>query len=330
MIGTDGAGGRQITFGDVSYTEPDVHASGRVLASRTRIQSDVWRFPIDGTADANTRQAVRITRQTGQVQTPSASPDGRHVVYLSDSGGHGNLWVAGTDGSNVRQITFEHDPGVVLGVPVWSPDGSRIVFIRSQAGVTSEWLVNPDGSGAREAARGVSASWSADGRWLYYTVGNKGDSCIEKLLVDEAKAVSIRCDRAIAPAVGADGSTLYFSTRMAGASGWDYEVRRARPENGAFTALARVVSTNVPYDAKLFAPTLSPDERWLTFALTEHGTSDLWLLPTDGRPLRRVTDFGDRTTLIVRRVAWAPDSKSLYAAVAETDADIVMIHHVLR
>jgi serine/threonine protein kinase len=44
--------------------------------------------------DENTLRAVQITRQTGQVQTPSVSPDGREFVYLSDSGGYGNLWLS--------------------------------------------------------------------------------------------------------------------------------------------------------------------------------------------------------------------------------------------
>jgi len=45
----------------------------------------------------NTRNGLAITHQTGQVQTPSVSPDGKEIVYLSDSGGHANLWVANLD-----------------------------------------------------------------------------------------------------------------------------------------------------------------------------------------------------------------------------------------
>jgi DNA-binding winged helix-turn-helix (wHTH) protein/Tol biopolymer transport system component len=85
-----GEGDRQLTFGEVSYVEPDVVA-GRLSASRVRIQSDVWSFPVSGSPQQNTKDALRITHQTGQAQTPSVSPDGKEFVYLSDSGGHGNL-----------------------------------------------------------------------------------------------------------------------------------------------------------------------------------------------------------------------------------------------
>ncbi|MBA3297423.1 MAG: protein kinase, partial [Acidobacteria bacterium] len=125
----DGTGDRQLTFGDVSYREPDVHTSGTLTASRSRMQSDIWKFPVNGSPAENTRRSVRITHQTGQAQTPSVSPDESEVVYLSDSGGHGNLWIARTDGSGVRQITFEQDPAISVGVPVWSPAGGQIVFL---------------------------------------------------------------------------------------------------------------------------------------------------------------------------------------------------------
>ena len=334
VIRTDSTGDRQLTFGDVSYTEPDVDKNATVVARRTRIQSDIWRFPIDGSPEANTRQAVRVTRQTGQAQVPSASPNGHELVYLSDSGGHGNLWIVTTDGSGMpRQITFERDPAVVVGAPVWSRDGSQIVFIRTKAGLTGEWLVDPDGSNSRQLLeRGAAASWSGDGRWLYYVIVRNADSCIEKVAMDGGAPVDIRCGRVSAPTVTADGSTMYFTSRLKGAgrTGWDYEIRQARPESGPFTVLARVSSARVPFDPKLLTLTLAPDGRWLATQLADRGTSNVWVLPTDGGPLRQITDFGTRATLIVRSVTWSPDSRAVYAAVADTDADIVLIDHAVR
>ena len=58
-------------------------------------------------------------------------------------------------------------------------------------------------------------------------------------------------------------------------------------------------------------------------------TSNIWGLPTNGGPMRPLTDFGDRSVVIARRVSWSPDSKYLYAAVADTDADIVLLDGLL-
>ena len=58
--------------------------------------------------------------------------------------------------------------------------------------------------------------------------------------------------------------------------------------------------------------------------------SNVWVLPTGGGPLRQITDFGTRAALIVRSIAWSPDSRAVYAAVADTDADIVLLNGLLR
>ena len=207
----DGTGDRQLTFGDVSYVEPDVHMSGMVTGSRIRMQSDIWKFPVNGPPAENTRRGLRITHQTGQAQTPSVSPDESEVVYLSDSGGHGNLWIARTDGSGVRQITFERNPAISVGVPVWSPAGNEIVFILTRPGMTGLSLINRDGSGLRQLVPlGFSAAWSADGRWVYYSRDTDDAICIEKTAIEGGPAISVRCDNANASAPTPDGSALYF------------------------------------------------------------------------------------------------------------------------
>src|SRR5205823_637657 len=112
----DGSPVRQLTFGDASFVDPDVDRMGAVFASQVRREFNVWRFPIDGSPIENVRRALQVTRQTGQVQTPSVSPDGGEMVYLSELGGHSNLWVMKLDGSEqIRQITFEQDPRVAVG-----------------------------------------------------------------------------------------------------------------------------------------------------------------------------------------------------------------------
>ena len=330
MVRRNGSGDRQLTFGDVSYVEPDLRA-GQIAASRVRSQSDVWRFPITAQAEENTRRGVRITAQTGQVQTPSASPDGQEVVYLSDSGGHGNLWIAKTDGFAVRQLTFERDPAVAIGVPVWSPAGDYIVFVLTRHGRTGQWIIHPDGSGLRQLVpAGVWSCWSADGHWVYYGRLRNDVFSIEKVAVEGGAPVLVRSDNAWAPAA-ADGSALYYATFLKGQAGiWDIEYRRASPDNGASQVIARIAGERVPHEVAQFQMVLSPDGKSLAVPLTDGGSTNLWLLPAGGGPMRQVTNFGRRSTLIVRRVSWSPDSKELYAAVAECDADIVMLdgdHH---
>jgi serine/threonine protein kinase/Tol biopolymer transport system component len=331
-VGRDGTEDRQLTFGDQSYVEPDVHMSGMLAASRTRMQSDIWKYPVSGTPAENTRRGIRITHQTGHAQTPSISPDESEVVYLSDAGGHGNLWIARTDGSGVRQITFERDPTTSVGVPMWSPAGDQIVFILTRPGGTGLSLVNRDGSGLRQlVTSGYSSAWSVDGQWVYYSRDTGDTLCIEKIGIQGGQATSIRCDNANSSVPTADGSVLYFVNLLIKSNGIvDHEIGRAHPENGPSEVLARVAGSRVPVARRSLNPVLSPDGRWLTFPLTDGGTTNIFGLPTNGEPMRRFTDFGDRSVMIARRVSWSPDNQFLYAAVADTDADIVLLTDLLR
>ena len=172
--------------------------SGLVAAVRMRMRFDVWRFPFGRVATDNVRQGVAVTRQTGQVLTPTAAPDGDQIAFLSDSGGHSNLWVISTRSGELRQITFEDDAAVSVGVPVWSPDGSSIAFVSSK-GLTGfdfgVWVVNPDGSNLRNLARsGLGMAWSPDGKSLYYADTSAG--ALKKVEASGGTPVTVRSEPA--------------------------------------------------------------------------------------------------------------------------------------
>jgi len=75
---------------------------------------------------------------------------------------------------------------------------------------------------------------------------------------------------------------------------------------------------------------LSPDAEWLAGPLRDGETTNLFKISTtDGHEVP-VTDFGQRLTTIARQVSWSRDGRFLYAAVMESDADIVLLEGALR
>jgi hypothetical protein len=48
-------------------------------------------------------------------------------------------------------------------------------------------------------------------------------------------------------------------------------------------------------------------------------------MPVEGGTFTPVTNLGDRPTIIARHVSWSPDGASIYAAVAEISADIILL-----
>lgn len=96
---------------------------------------------------------------------PSLSPDGRWLAYmLPATSGQEDLWVVGTDGSGLRQLTNDaaRDRG-----PQWSPEGSRLLFYSDRGGRMQPWTVAPDGAALRQALDHdgpvIQPIWSSDG-----------------------------------------------------------------------------------------------------------------------------------------------------------------------
>ena len=327
---------RRITSGEASYVSPDISSSGVMLVSRMKLQADIWKFPVDGLPAENVRRGVRLTRQTGQVLTPTAGPGDKEVAFLSDSGGHANLWVVNTATGGLRQITHERDPNVAIGVPVWSPDGRAIAFVSSRGNegwTFGVWLVDPDGSNLRNIANpGLGPAWSPDGRWIYYSTRGGAattDVVLKKVPVDGGPAVTVTTER-LRNAIGLHDTTLYYSFERPLMDGTpEFEIRAATPENAPFRVLARIPASRVPI-WQIVSPALSPDGQWLAQALTDGLTTNIWALSTATGEWRQITDFGERTTFVARRVSWSFDGHSILAAVAEGDSDIVLLEGLTK
>jgi Tol biopolymer transport system component len=339
LIPPTGGVPRQVTFGEAGDENPDVDHDGRIVVSRRHMQFNIWKFPVEGDPADNVRRAVQITHQTGQVQTPTLSPDDRELAYLSDNGGHGNLWVMELASGETHQITYEKAPEVVMGVPIWAPNGKWITYATNRPSQMMRgigyWLIHPDGSGLHLAvSEGAWATWSGDSKWLYYgessPVRDTGSFRMMKSPIEGGQAVLVRSDNARGPAVAPDGSALYYIVPLQNLNGLlDYEIRAARPEDGTSKLLDRVAGERVPIWQGLH-PVISRDGKWLVTPLDDGAGTNIWMISTADGKMRRITDFGAKRTFIARRVSWSSDGKWVFAAVGEGDADIVQMDGLLQ
>ncbi len=323
-VALDNTPPKQLMPADVWYEQPDVHASGLVSATRMQMRSDVWKFPFGRNAVENVSRGEPVTRQTGHVLTPSAARDGR-VAYLSDSGGHSNLWVKPTDGPP-RQITFEDDPNVKVGVPIWSPDSQWVAYVSSKGNVGLEfgvWVVKPDEGGPVQLVpKGFGVAWSEDSRLLYYV--EAAGQPLKRIAISGGESTVV-LKEPVRNVIGVHGSTVYYVVARQLTDGRpQYQIGALSLDTSASTLLTTIPASRVP-SWQIVNPALSPDGKWLAQPLTDGFATNIWAYSIENRQWQQVTDFGDRSVFIARRVSWSADGKSILAAIGEGDADVVLI-----
>jgi len=109
----------------------------------------------------------RLTFSIGDEYSPSLSPDGRRIAFLSDRADpqpgdcfpHCNydLYVMEIDGANLRRLA---DTDAAEKHPDWSPDGSRILFQSSRDGDFEIYVMDADGGHQRNLTRhGANELW---------------------------------------------------------------------------------------------------------------------------------------------------------------------------
>ncbi|HEU4767935.1 MAG TPA: winged helix-turn-helix domain-containing protein [Pyrinomonadaceae bacterium] len=127
-----------------------------VYASEAAGNLDIWLMHQDGVS------AEQLTTDSNHDSTPSVSPDGRSVVFVSDRNGNiPHIWRMEIDGSNQTQIanhTFE-------GSPSFTPDGRWVVYAAAGSGL---WKVPAEGGQPTLIAAGNihTPSVSPDGKLI--------------------------------------------------------------------------------------------------------------------------------------------------------------------
>jgi len=153
-----------------TWISVDVHPDGGQLVFD--LLGDLYLMPLSGGT------ARRITLGSAWDQDPRWSPDGRHLLFVSDRGGNQEIWIRDLDAGEDRPLTDGRPER--FAEASWSPDGRTIVARKRitdtrSIGMCELWLFDVDGGDGVQLTQTdthpfpLEPSYSPDGRSLYFS-----------------------------------------------------------------------------------------------------------------------------------------------------------------
>ncbi|MDQ6651340.1 MAG: S9 family peptidase [Acidobacteriota bacterium] len=140
------------------------------------------------TAADDLNRAVTLMARIGSASSPSFSPDGKRVAFVSNLNGIPQVWVMPADGGFPGLVTAFDDP---VGFVTWSPDGAWLALNVAPGGGFNEqiYVVRPDGTGLRRMTEGGKENnflgdWTHDGRFLTFSSNRKQPASTDSYLLD--------------------------------------------------------------------------------------------------------------------------------------------------
>tara|TARA_R110001606_G_scaffold4636_1_gene21817 strand:- start:3015 stop:4289 length:1275 start_codon:yes stop_codon:yes gene_type:complete len=325
QVKPNGAGGYQVSYGlyDVaaqkrliseSYQPPEAqlrdvaHAiSDRIYEQLTGIQGAFSTKIVYVThnrrakqpyqlqyADADGARAQTILRSGEPIMSPSWSPDGTRIAYVSfENQGRPNIYIHDLRSGSRRVVTSFSG---INGAPSWSPDGQKLAITLSRDGNPEIYSINIDGSGLTRLTNDygidTEARWMPDGDSLVFTSSRSGGPQIYKLNINDGsvRRVSFEGNYNARPAVTPDGRYLVYVHRRGGS----FNVGVQDLQRGTFD-----IVTKTDMDE---SPSVAPNGSMIIYGTQHRGTGVLEAVSIDGRvKVELPSKEGE-----VREPAWSP------------------------
>jgi Tol biopolymer transport system component/DNA-binding winged helix-turn-helix (wHTH) protein len=290
--------------------EPSIRGN-RLVYVRQMANLNIWRRKLNSLSASPPDRFISSTRMEGG---PQFSPDGTKIAFESTRSGAYEVWMCGSDGSGLTQLTHFNSAS---GTPRWSPDGRQIVFDSRAAGNADIYVMDSDGGLPRrltsEPSRESVPSWSRDGRWIYFASDRSGASEVWKMPSTGGAAVQVTRRGGFAAFESPDGKLLYY------AKGWTVPGLWRIPTSGG-EEIELIGSLEAGY--------------WGYWAVVENG---IYYLDTTAKPViaffniathrtTRVFDLENRPAREAPGLAVSSDNGTiLYTQLDTSNSDIILV-----
>ncbi len=246
-------------------------------------------------ADSDGYNPQTIVRSAEPLLSPSWSPDGNRLAYVSFERGNSAIYIQNiTTGARELVTSFRG----INSAPSFSPDGRRLALSLSRSGNPEIYVMDLGSKQLTQLtnhfAIDTEPTWSADGSSIYFTSDRGGRPQIYQVASSggSASRVTFQGNYNATPSVSYDGKKIV----MAQGSGNTYKIAMMD------SSLGSAQWTTLSIGSLDESPSFAPNASMVLYAAREGGRGVLYAVSADGRVRQRlVLADGD-----VREPSWSP------------------------
>lgn len=263
----------------------------------------IWTMRVIRTPQGDVRadSFTQLTFSEGDKDQPVWSPDGSQIAFVAPGGADDGLdiWVMDANGGNPVNLTQhagdEFDPA-------WSPDGKLIAFTHHlrDAGSTPIYaltVIKPDGTGRLRLSEDFvewDPAFSPDGKWMLYIISASSHDYFyfraDWNNFAEPKAFDLRAlfgeFGEVSDPTWAPLGDQFAYVEINGDRQDIVHVTYVQMEQNGLHQPTAYVLTETGHESD---PAWSPDALWLAFTSTRDNQTEIYLMPTTGRPQVNLT-----------------------------------------
>ena len=245
-------------------------------------------------ADMDGRRTQTVLRSFQPIMSPSWSPDGTRLAYVSFEQQKPVVYVQDLLSGKRRVLANFRGSN---SAPAWSPDGRRLAVVLTTTGNSQIYLLNADGSGVQRFSfsDGIDTepAFSPDGRQIVFVSDRSGSPQLYVQALDGSKTarrVTYQGNYNVSPSFSPDGRQVAYVRREGGR----FKVMLLDLASGDNRLLG-----NSAFDE---SPSFAPNGKMVLYASAENGRSVLYAAQTAFAGRVRLGDLRGE----VQDPAWGP------------------------